>query len=161
MAEIAGTQPTGSGTEAGCPAAGCPQGRYPVEGKPFFPHHFVDRIILVLMVVAIMISLATFYPAAVEEQADPLLMPEALRPAWYFLPIFQVLRLADRLGREPRSGGVPGLLGVYGVATGFLIILTWPWIARVHRGPAGVVLRLVEVAGILLLVGLTLWGWLS
>jgi quinol-cytochrome oxidoreductase complex cytochrome b subunit len=138
MAEVTGPPTPGSG-----------------EGKPFFPHHFVDRVILVLMVVAIMISLATFYPASVEEQADPLLMPEALRPAWYFLPIFQVLRLADRLG------WAPGLLGVYGVAIGCLVILSWPWIARVHRGPVSMVLRLVEVAGVLLLVGLTLWGWLA
>lgn len=156
MAEITQGRPTGSGSEIGHPLGGHPaHAGSPAEGKPFFPHHFVDRIILVLMVVAIMISLATFYPAAVEEQADPFLMPEALRPAWYFLPIFQVLRLTDRLG------WAPGLLGVYGVATGFLIILTWPWIARVRRGPAGVVLRLLEVAGVLLLVGLTLWGWRS
>lgn len=127
----------------------------PAGGKPFFPHHFVDRIILVLMAVAIMISLATFYPAAVEEQADPFLVPKDLRPAWYFLPIFQVLRLADHLG------WAPGLLGVYGVATGFVLILTWPWIARGRRGPTGVALRLVEVAAVMLLVGLTLWGWRS
>lgn len=150
---MAGTEearPTGSGAGARYPPGGDE-----VEGKPFFPHHFVDRIILVLMAVAIMISLATFYPAAVEEQADPFLVPKDLRPAWYFLPIFQVLRLADRLG------WAPGLLGVYGVATGFVIILTWPWIARLPRGPAGVALRLVEVMGVMLLVGLTLWGWLS
>ncbi len=125
------------------------------EGKPFFPQHFLDRIIVVLLVVAMMISLATFYPAAVEEQADPFLVPESLRPAWYFLPIFQVLRLADRLG------WAPGLLGVYGIAIGFLVIVSWPWIARVRRGPAGVVLRIIEGAGIVLLVGLTAWGWLA
>ncbi len=127
----------------------------PIEGKPFFPHHFMDRIIIVLLVVAIMISLATFYPAAVEQQADPFLVPESLRPAWYFLPIFQVLRLADRLG------WAPGLLGVYGIATSFLVILTWPWLARARRGPAAALLRLVEGAGVVLLVGLTVWGWLA
>ncbi len=137
-----------AGTEGAWPTASSG------EGKPFFPHHFVDRIILVLLVVAIMISLATFYPAAVEEQADPFLVPQSLRPAWYFLPIFQVLRLADRLG------WAPGLLGVYGVATGFLVILSWPWMARGRRGLMGMLLRLLEGAGVILLVGLTLWGWL-
>jgi len=130
-------------------------------GEPFFPHHLLDRTIVMLVVVAAIISLATFYPAAIEERADPYASPGRVKPEWYFLAIYQVLKLADNLAFLGKW--VPRFIGVYGVAAAFLLVLLWPWIERSKerhplKKPA---ITAIEVAAVFALVALTIWGYYS
>jgi len=68
------------------------------EGPPFYPY-FVSKEVLMtiayLIVMFAMISFAPalFIPADANTPADPFNTPEHIRPEWYFLPLYQMLKL--------------------------------------------------------------------
>ncbi len=131
------------------------------EGEPFYPHHLLDRTIIMLAVIAAIISLATFYPASVEEVADPFTIPEKVKPEWYFLPIYQFLNIAEKLAFLGKR--VTEFLGVYAVAGAFLLVLFWPWVDRSkERHPLKKpYITAIEVFSVLLLIALAIWGYYS
>ncbi len=76
-----------------------PTGVAPVkENKiPFFPYYVVKDLYVVGLVVTVFFFIIFFYPnlfleAANFQQADPSLTPAEIKPEWYFLPFFAMLR---------------------------------------------------------------------
>lgn len=62
--------------------------------KPFFPNIFYKDLILWLVVLGIVVTTATLLPPEIGKQADPLApAPENIKPEWYFLFLFQTLKL--------------------------------------------------------------------
>lgn len=125
-----------------------------VEGerlRPFFPHYILDELIAWYVLLAVLVVLASMFPAGLEEQADPLVTPEHIKPEWYFLGVYELLK------------HVPRLVGILApvVAIGFLMI--WPFLDRSPEVLAR--RRKVVVAGatgvLLALVGLTIIGYIS
>jgi quinol-cytochrome oxidoreductase complex cytochrome b subunit len=118
---------------------------------PFFPDYLLDEVIAWYIALALLIVLASLFPAGLEEHADPLNTPAHVKPEWYFLFLYQTLKLVPR---------IVGVL-VPGIGIGLLALL--PFIDRKrHRTMRDrlvpVVIGVVTAAVIL---GLTLWGWLS
>ena len=61
-------------------------------GKPFFPHHVLKDLTTTYLVLGLLVSLAILYPAHLGEPADPLSTPFGIKPEWYFLPAYQLLK---------------------------------------------------------------------
>jgi len=108
---------------------------------------------------AVLAALALFSPWELGTKADAFApVPPGIRPEWYFLAMFQVLKLlpAHIMGIE---GEVLGVLG-FGLAA--LILLLLPFL---DRGAAdGRSSRLVTVAGIVALAYMfvfTIYGYLA
>jgi ubiquinol-cytochrome c reductase cytochrome b subunit len=118
---------------------------------PFFPNYVLDEVIAWYVMLAILIVLASIFPAGLEEPADPLRTPEHSKPEWYFLFLYQGLKI------------VPRLVGVLTPIVGALVLLVLPFIDRnPHIRPSrrlpAIVIGAVCVVGI---VAFTIWGWLS
>jgi quinol-cytochrome oxidoreductase complex cytochrome b subunit len=118
---------------------------------PFFPNYILDEVIAWYVILAILIVLASLFPAGLEEPADPLHTPEHTKPEWYFLFLYQGLKI------------VPRIAGVMAPIVGALLLLLLPFVDRnPHLASAK---RPVAIAiGVICLIGIvafTIWGWLS
>jgi len=69
------------------------------EGKklpqvPFFPYVFLKDVALWLVALGILVTLSTLFPPEIGKKADMLAAPpENIKPEWYFLFVFQTLKL--------------------------------------------------------------------
>jgi ubiquinol-cytochrome c reductase cytochrome b subunit len=123
--------------------------------KPFFPHYVLDEVIAWAAVLGVLVILASVLPAGLENKADPLnsLLSngEHVKPEWYFLSVYQLLKI------------VPRLIGILIpiIAMGVLLFLPFldrnPAVAKRKR-PIAIFLGVVSVVGI---VALSVWGYVS
>jgi len=65
-------------------------------GVPFLPDHFVKELAVISLVLGILIFLATLMPAPMGEPADPLKTPPGIKPEWYFLSVYQILKYVPK-----------------------------------------------------------------
>ena len=65
-----------------------------LKGAPFFPNFVYKDLIIWLVMLGIVVTLATLVPPEIGKKADPLApAPENIKPEWYFLFLFQTLKL--------------------------------------------------------------------
>ena len=119
--------------------------------KPFFPHYVLDEVIAWAVVLSIIVILASVLPAGLEDKADPLKTPEHVKPEWYFLAVYQLLKL------------VPRTIGVLAPAAAIGVLLVLPLLDRnpsiaPRRRLLALGLMAVALVG---LVVLTIWGEVS
>jgi quinol-cytochrome oxidoreductase complex cytochrome b subunit len=88
------------------------------DGIPFFPHHVLKEGIVFFILLGILITLSIMAPFELGEKADPLTTPHAIKPEWYFLPMYQVIKYFPKL---------PGIF-VTGLAP--LLLLIWPFLDK-------------------------------
>jgi ubiquinol-cytochrome c reductase cytochrome b subunit len=69
-----------------------PQELHAGGGEPFFPGHFLKDSATMYVALGVLVTLALLYPAHIGEPADPLLTPMGIKPEWYFLPAYQLLK---------------------------------------------------------------------
>jgi len=126
-------------------------------GIPFFPNYTTKDLMVISFFLALLAAVVFFAPGLLLpreafEPADPFSTPVGIKPEWYFLASYQVLRLFP--------WEIVGL-AVQGAAVAFLLIL--PFIDRSHeRRPARrPVFVTLYVLGILSYVILTIWGHFS
>lgn len=124
---------------------------------PFFPNFVLRDALLWLIVLNILLYLAVFFPWEVGEKADPFApAPEGIRPEWYFMFMFETLKLlpAHILFIE---GEVVGVV-IFGVAAlAWLLVPVWEWKAK-----PGQTFRPMTIIGILVLlyiVAMTILGY--
>jgi ubiquinol-cytochrome c reductase cytochrome b subunit len=132
------------------------------ELEPFWPNDVIDKGIIVSIIIGLFFLVAFFYPGLFlpgEEPANTLETPLAVKPEWYFLAAYQTLKLfpttifgdaAELLGMSVQILAITGL---------FLL----PFLDRspeknYKRRPY--FLKLV-IAGVVIFVGLTIWGQYS
>lgn len=74
-----------------------PRGREP-EGRttPFFPNYILDELIAWYILLALLVVLASLFPAGLDEKANPLETPVGTKPEWYFLAVYEFLKLVPR-----------------------------------------------------------------
>jgi quinol-cytochrome oxidoreductase complex cytochrome b subunit len=118
---------------------------------PFFPNYILDEVIAWYALLAFLVIIATLLPVGLEEQADPLLTPEHIKPEWYFLGVYELLK------------HVPYLVGILVLPLGILVLAIWPFIERGPEiRPRKRLIPLLLAAVVLLgLVGLTILGLVS
>ncbi|MBI2058718.1 MAG: cytochrome bc complex cytochrome b subunit [Nitrospirae bacterium] len=128
-----------------------------VKKVPFFPHFALEDLRVVYFFLALLFFGVFFtpqisFPPDAMEPADPLFTPPHIKPEWYFLANYQMLKI---IPNEFLGVAAQGLAG--------LAILLLPFIDRnPERRPLKRPLFLAAVfAGLASFVGLTVWGHLS
>ncbi|MFQ5431948.1 MAG: hypothetical protein ACE5EN_05530 [Nitrospinota bacterium] len=133
------------------------------EGKMkwFFPDHVVEQIVICLFVFVLLITLATIFPPVLDEMADPFDTPEHIKPEWYFLASYQILKIAEKLSFL--GAWAPKLIGI--MAQGALLALLF-LIPYIDKNPerSYAKRRFAIALGILATAAtaaLTIWGHYS
>jgi quinol-cytochrome oxidoreductase complex cytochrome b subunit len=130
-----------------------------VRKMPFLPNFLLRDVIGWLVAVAALVSLAAFFPTELGEKADPFASaPASIRPEWYFMFMFQTLKLlpAHVLGVEGET------IGVVAFAVGGLVLALVPFLDRAAaRGERSRLITFVTLALIAYMITFTLWGYLS
>jgi len=124
----------------------------PVPGPPpgptrrFFPDYVLDEVIAWYLIIAILVVLASIFPAGMGGKANPLETPPETKPEWYFLAVYEFLKT------------VPKLVGIMFPMVGLAILTIWPFL---ERGPQVLMRRrklVVVFATVMLAMGLFLTG---
>ncbi len=126
-------------------------------GIPFFPNFFLQDMISISLYFACLFVFVFFFPnlfipSTSYVPANPLVTPSHIKPEWYFLANYQTLKLfpSEIIG-----------ITVQGVAMAFLAFL--PFFdrgAEKHPLKRPVFIR-CAIGGILLWLGMTVWGYYS
>ncbi|MCJ7709707.1 MAG: cytochrome bc complex cytochrome b subunit [Chloroflexi bacterium] len=120
--------------------------------RPFFPHYIIDELMAWYVLLAILVVLASVFPSGLEEQANPLQTPAHTKPEWYYLGVYQLLKV------------IPiKVVGIMVPIVGVALLVIWPFL---DRNPEVVMRRRkIAVAGATLviigLIGFTIWGYVS
>ena len=127
---------------------------------PFFPNYIILEVIVSYLVLALLVVLATVLPAGLEEQADPFNTPQHIKPEWYFLWIYQFIKVPSML---IGPGVLAELAGIFIPAVGIVLLILLPFLDRkAERRPSRRRLAMVVMALILaVLVALSIWGLVS
>jgi len=134
---------------------------YPEEETiPFFPNYIILEVIVSFIVLAALIVLASLLPTGLEEKADPLNTPQHIKPEWYFLWIYQFIKVPPMV---IGPGVLAELAGILIPAIGILLLILLPFLDRKpERRPSKRRLAMAITALILVLfVALSIWGWYS
>lgn len=134
---------------------------YPEEETiPFFPNYVILEVIVSYIVLAVLIVLASVLPTGLEEKADPFNTPQHIKPEWYFLWIYQFIKLPPYL---LGPGVLAELAGIFIPAIGILLLTLLPFLDRKpERHPRKRKLAMALTGLILVLfVALSIWGWYS
>ncbi len=121
------------------------------DRRPFASEFLLIDAAVWLLLLGAIVTLAVFRPAAVGVQADPLKpAPEGIRPEWYFLFLFQALKL------------VPGAVGVMFSAVVAVLLVALPFLdRRALRGEKGPVLTAVYAVLLAAAAVLQVVAWLA
>jgi ubiquinol-cytochrome c reductase cytochrome b subunit len=123
----------------------------PAAVKPFYPHYILDEVIAWAAMLALLVILASVLPAGLEEKANPLETPDHVKPEWYFLAAYQLLKIV------PRDIGI--MAPMVGIALlGFLPFLDRNPEVRARKRPLVLLTGAVVAVTI---VGLSVWGYFS
>jgi len=100
----------------------------PKYGIPFFPVHVCKESIVAVLLFAVLITLSVLSPWEIGEPANPLVTPEHIKPEWYFLPSYQLLKYFE--------GPYGAFFGIMACSLPFVLLIFWPFIDRNrHRHP--------------------------
>jgi quinol-cytochrome oxidoreductase complex cytochrome b subunit len=88
------------------------------EGKPFFPNHFLKEVMVAFLLFGFILTLAVFFPFPFHEKANPFQTPEGIKPEWYFLAGYQLLKY------------VPKVVGILGIGVLLIILFLVPFLER-------------------------------
>ena len=121
---------------------------------PFYPDHvsLEAKVVIGVSILALLVGLiGLFAPVGLGEPADPMNTPAHVKPEWYFLGLYQLLKYISKT-----AGAVLPVLAV-------LVITLWPFIDRkpdpstksYRRRAIGVAVFMV------ILIAMTIWGEVS
>ena len=96
----------------------------PESGVPFWPVHMAKESIVAMACFGLLFTLSVLSPWEIGEPANPLETPEGIKPEWYFLPTYQLLKYF--------SGPMGKFLGILVSGVPFALLFLWPFI---ERGP--------------------------
>ena len=128
---------------------------------PFWPHYVLSEFIAWYIVLGILVTLSALFPMGLEGKANPLQTPEHVKPEWYFLAVYQFLKVAavfSFLGSE-----APRLLGVLLPGIGLAALFFLPFLDRTPKRPANrrPIMLIVVLLVLAVTIGLTVWGQIS
>ncbi|MHC4404223.1 MAG: cytochrome b [Planctomycetota bacterium] len=129
-------------------------GRERVPSMPFVPHFLLRDMVGWYVALGILAALAAIFPWELGEKADPMASAgEGIQPEWYFLFMFQSLKLLPThvLGME---GSAFGVLFFGGCG---LIVIIVPFLDRGERSRQ--MLNVLVVPWVAFFIVMTAWGW--
>ena len=131
------------------------------DGVPFYPDHIrteayvVAGIVILALVVG---TLGMLFPVGLQDPADPLNTPLHVKPEWYFLALYQLLKFVP-----PSILGIEGpVFAVVTILVAFLTVMFWPFLdSRGDSKKAVRVRAIVAGLAVILAILLTIWGEVS
>jgi quinol-cytochrome oxidoreductase complex cytochrome b subunit len=100
----------------------------PDQGIPFFPVHVAKEGVVAVLLLAGLVTLSVVAPWEIGEPANPLATPAHIKPEWYFLPSYQLLKYFE--------GPHGAFIGILACSLPFALLLFWPFMDRgKHRHP--------------------------
>jgi cytochrome b6 len=125
---------------------------------PFFPNFFLRELMAWYIALAVLAALAALDPWELGSKADPFVAaPAGIKPEWYFLFMFQTLKLIPaKIGFL--DGEVLGVLA-FGLAGAVWILL--PFLAGDRYGRRQVFIRGVGVFALAYMLGMTVYGYVA
>lgn len=128
---------------------------------PFWPHYVLSELIAWYIVLGILIVLAAILPAGLEEKANAFTTPEHVKPEWYFLAVYQFLKVAAVVSFV--STEAPKLLGIFAPGVGLALLFFLPFLDRGPKRPARrrPLMLLITVVILAVIIALTIWGQYS
>ena len=87
-------------------------------GIPFFPNHVLKEGVVFCALIGILVTLVVLWPVELGEKANPFSTPEGIKPEWYFLPTYQLLKY------------FPKTLGLFVSLIPQVLLLLWPFLDR-------------------------------
>lgn len=124
----------------------------PEELEPFFPNEIVKFVTAIYFLLMVLFLLVAFLPIHPGVPANPFDTPDHIKPEWYFLAVYQGLKL------------IPNeLLGISGITGAGALFVLLPFIdrgeeRRLRKRPLFFVCVTLGLIGF---IALTLWGILS
>ncbi len=94
----------------------------PERGIPFFPVHVAKEAVVAILLLAVLVTVSVLWPWAIGEPADPLSTPAHIKPEWYFLPSYQLLKYFE--------GPYGAIVGIFACTVPFVLLLFWPLLDR-------------------------------
>ena len=131
------------------------------DSVPFFPNHFMTEFYVVIGIVVLAIvvgALSILFPVGLGAPADPLDTPLHVKPEWYFLAMYQLLKYVP-----PSVLGIEGpMLAVVMMVLAVLVVTIWPFLDRKEDSKKAIRMRaIITVVGVILAIALTIWGEVS
>jgi quinol-cytochrome oxidoreductase complex cytochrome b subunit len=121
------------------------------KSVPFFPHYILSEGIAWYIVLGILIILASLWPVGLEGKADSLQTPAHIKPEWYFLAFYQLLKF------------VPRVVGVITPMIALPILVLLPFFDRNPEiDPRRRIFAIIfGVVILVFLIAFTIWGYVS
>ncbi len=121
------------------------------EFVAFYPDHVQKSIVVVVATVGILFAigvLAMVVPSGMGEPADPTHTPAHVKPEWYFLSLYQLLKY------------IPKTVGAVAPVVLLGILALWPFLDRgADHTPRPRRIRAAAAAvSLILIVAFTIWG---
>jgi quinol-cytochrome oxidoreductase complex cytochrome b subunit len=121
---------------------------------PFYPDHVTleAKVALGFGILVVLIGvLGLFFPVGLGTPADPMDTPIHVKPEWYFLFLYQLLRF------------VPKTIGATAPVIAILLLAVWPFLdSKPDSSKKTSRIRLwFSAALILIIIALTIWGEVS
>lgn len=121
---------------------------------PFYPDHVSKeaKVVIAFTVLVLVVGvIGLFLPVGLGDPADPMNTPAHVKPEWYFLGLYQLLKYISKT-----AGAVLPILGV-------LVIALWPFLDRKPDTSRKSYQRRGIAIGIIMiiLVAMTIWGEVS
>jgi quinol-cytochrome oxidoreductase complex cytochrome b subunit len=129
---------------------------------PFYPDHVRTEFFVVLGILVIVLIIGIvgmINPVGTGEPADPLNTPLHVKPEWYFLALYQILKKIP-----------PMFLGIEGKIVGVVVpvvlvglILIWPFLDnKPDKSKKMYWIRLAfAIVAVITIIALTIWGEVS
>jgi len=123
------------------------------ESVPFYPDHVRTEFYVTLGVLAIILAIGVaglMLPVGLQDPADPLNTPAHVKPEWYFLALYQLLKF------------IPKTIGALIPVIAVLFVMIWPFLDKREDKKRAMWIRLaVTIVGLVALIALTIWGEVS
>ncbi|HEX7588860.1 MAG TPA: hypothetical protein VF478_11135 [Anaerolineae bacterium] len=106
----------------------------PKQLLPFWPHYILSEFIAWYAMLGVLIALASLLPADLQAKADPFRTPPDVKPEWYFLFLYQLLK--DVAFLSVLNPELPKLAGITIPTIGLVFLALLPFLDRSKKRPA-------------------------
>ena len=130
----------------------------PVPQIPFYPNFFYRESIFWLLIFGVVITLSFLFPASLGKKADLMApTPKGVKPEWYFLFLFQTLKLFPS-----KIFFIPGeTLAIFLILIAGIIFFLLPFLDKQPEGKIGKLITYLAYLMIVYILVMTIWGYLS
>ena len=126
---------------------------------PFFPNFLLRDMLLWLIVLNLLLYLAVFFPWELGEKADMFApAPEGIKPEWYFMFMFQTLKLLPAHVWFV-EGEILGIVGFGFIGLGWMLVPFWE--KKLHPEKGASWMTIIGVLGVLFILVMTVWGYVA